>query len=159
MFNPWVRKILWRRAWQPTPVFLPGESHGQRSLAGHSSWACKNETQLEWLSTHIYLHSILSIGSYQICAFLGFFFFILCLCILLPMFLKIRFNFMQSNSSVIYFMKCTFDIVAKKSLFNSGHRDFLHTKWWWWNGETELFYTTCGNDNCYNLFWKYFGSI
>ena len=33
-FAPWVRKIPWRRAWQPTPVFLPGESHGQRSLAG-----------------------------------------------------------------------------------------------------------------------------
>ena len=31
---PWVRKIPWRRAWQPTPVFLPGESHGQRSLVG-----------------------------------------------------------------------------------------------------------------------------
>ena len=31
-FNPWIRKILWRRAWQLTPVFLPGESHGQRSL-------------------------------------------------------------------------------------------------------------------------------
>ena len=31
-FDPWVRKIPWRRAWQPTPVFLPGESHGQRSL-------------------------------------------------------------------------------------------------------------------------------
>ena len=35
-FNPWAGKILWRRAWQPTPVFLPGESHGQRSLAGYS---------------------------------------------------------------------------------------------------------------------------
>ena len=33
-FDPWVRKIPWRRAWQPTPVFLSGESHGQRSLAG-----------------------------------------------------------------------------------------------------------------------------
>ena len=32
-FDPWVRKIPWRRVWQPTPVFLPGESHGQRSLA------------------------------------------------------------------------------------------------------------------------------
>ena len=30
-FNPWVRKIPWRRAWQLTPVFLPGESYGQRS--------------------------------------------------------------------------------------------------------------------------------
>ena len=35
-FHPWVGKILWRRAWQPTPVFLAGESHGQRSLAGYS---------------------------------------------------------------------------------------------------------------------------
>ena len=34
--DPWVGKILWRRTWQPTPVFLPGESHGQRSLAGNS---------------------------------------------------------------------------------------------------------------------------
>ena len=36
-FNPWVGKIPWRRAWQPTPVFLPGESHEQRSLAGYNS--------------------------------------------------------------------------------------------------------------------------
>ena len=33
-FNPWVRKIPWRRKWQPTPVFLSGKCHGQRSLAG-----------------------------------------------------------------------------------------------------------------------------
>ena len=35
-FDPWVGNMPWRRAWQPTPVFLPGESHGQRSLAGYS---------------------------------------------------------------------------------------------------------------------------
>ena len=35
-FNPWVEKIFWRKAQQPTPVFLPGESHGQRSLSGYS---------------------------------------------------------------------------------------------------------------------------
>ena len=40
-FDPWVRKILWRRAWQPTLVFLPGESHGQRSLVGYSPWGHK----------------------------------------------------------------------------------------------------------------------
>ena len=34
-FDPWVRKIPWRRPWQPTPVFLLGESHAQRSLAGY----------------------------------------------------------------------------------------------------------------------------
>ena len=36
-FHPWVGKMPWRRAWQPTPVFLPGEPHGQTSLAGYSS--------------------------------------------------------------------------------------------------------------------------
>jgi len=35
VFNFWVRKIPWRRGWQPTPVFLPGDSHGQRSLMGY----------------------------------------------------------------------------------------------------------------------------
>ena len=34
-FDPWVMKIPWRRAWQPTPVFLSREPHGQRSLAGY----------------------------------------------------------------------------------------------------------------------------
>ena len=36
-FNPWVGKIPWRRKWQPTPVFLPGKFHGQRSLMGYKS--------------------------------------------------------------------------------------------------------------------------
>ena len=40
-FDPWVRKIPWRREWQPSPVFLPGESHGQRSLVGHRPWGLK----------------------------------------------------------------------------------------------------------------------
>ena len=39
--DPWVGKILWRRKWQPTPVFLPGKSHGQRILAGYSPWGHK----------------------------------------------------------------------------------------------------------------------
>ena len=40
-FDPWVGKILWRRKWQPTPVFLPGKFHGQRSLVGYSPSGCK----------------------------------------------------------------------------------------------------------------------
>ena len=40
-FDPWVRKIPWRRKWQPTPVFLPRQFRGQRSLAGYSPWGCK----------------------------------------------------------------------------------------------------------------------
>ena len=46
-FDPWVRKTLWRRKWQLTPVFLPGESHGQRSLAGYSPWGCKESDMTE----------------------------------------------------------------------------------------------------------------
>ena len=48
-FNPWVRKISWRRAWLLTPVLLPGESHGQRSLAGYSPWGHKEWNTTEWL--------------------------------------------------------------------------------------------------------------
>ena len=40
-FDPWVRKVPWRRKWQPTPVFLPGKPHGQRSLVGYSPWGRK----------------------------------------------------------------------------------------------------------------------
>ena len=50
-FNPWFGKIPWRRAWQPTPVLLPGESHGQRSLAGYSPWVHKESGTTEGLST------------------------------------------------------------------------------------------------------------
>ena len=48
----WVRKIPWRRKWQPTPVFLPGESHGQRSLVGYSLWGLKESDTTEQLSAH-----------------------------------------------------------------------------------------------------------
>ena len=69
-FNPWVRKLPWRRKWQHTPVFLPGESHGQRSLAGYSpqggkrvrhdwvteyacyyqstGWECRTHKRVDW---------------------------------------------------------------------------------------------------------------
>ena len=40
MWETWARSLAWSRAWQPTPVFLPGAPHGQRSLAGYSPWGC-----------------------------------------------------------------------------------------------------------------------
>ena len=49
-FAPWVRKILWRRKWQPTPVFLPGEFHGQRSLPGCSPWG--HRVRHNWVTEH-----------------------------------------------------------------------------------------------------------
>ena len=55
--NLWVGKILGGRKWQPTPVFLPGKSHGQRILAGHSPWGCKKSNsawEIEHARTHTY---------------------------------------------------------------------------------------------------------
>ena len=49
-FDSWVRKIPWRREWQPTLVFLPGEFHGQRSLAGYSPWGHKESDMTKQLS-------------------------------------------------------------------------------------------------------------
>ena len=47
---------LWRKKWQPTPVFLPGESHGERALVGYSLWGCKESDTTKQL-THIFSHS------------------------------------------------------------------------------------------------------
>ena len=53
-FDSWVGKIPWSRKWQPTPVFLLGNSHGKRSLMGYSPWNHKELDMTEWLSTHTY---------------------------------------------------------------------------------------------------------
>ena len=46
-FNPWIGEIPWRREQQPTPAFLPGESHGHKCLAGYSSWSGKESDMPE----------------------------------------------------------------------------------------------------------------
>ena len=58
-FAPWVGKIPWWREQLPTPVFLPGESHGQRSLAGYSSWGRKELVMSEHLSLSLFQYSCL----------------------------------------------------------------------------------------------------
>ena len=50
--NPWVGKTPRRRKWQPTPVLLPGKSHGQRSLVGSSAWGRRESDRNKWLSAH-----------------------------------------------------------------------------------------------------------
>ena len=50
IFNRWVREISWKREWLLTPVFLPGEFHGQRRLAGYSPWSLKELDTTEWLT-------------------------------------------------------------------------------------------------------------
>ena len=51
-FYPLAGKIPWKRKWHPTPVFLPGKFHDQRSLVGYSPWGCKDSGTTEHLSTH-----------------------------------------------------------------------------------------------------------
>ena len=51
-FKPWVRKIPWRRKWQPAPVFLPEKSHGQTDLEGYSPWGRKESDMTERLNHH-----------------------------------------------------------------------------------------------------------
>ena len=46
-FDPWIREILWRKKWQPPPIFLPREPHEQRSLVGFSSWGHKESDMSE----------------------------------------------------------------------------------------------------------------
>ena len=75
--SPWVRKIPWRRKWQPTPEFLPRESHGWRSLAVYSLWGCKELDTAEQLHQQIlpvYTTSILLSDSHQTTKLLYFYF-------------------------------------------------------------------------------------
>ena len=62
-FIPWVKKISWRRKWQPTPGFLPGKSHGWWNLVGYSPWGHKESDMTERLHfhfSHIYNGLLLS---------------------------------------------------------------------------------------------------
>ena len=68
-FDPWVRKIPWRREWQPSPVFLSGEFYGQRSLAGYSPWGCKGSDMTEWLILLYYFHVVHMTHSFFKCLF------------------------------------------------------------------------------------------
>ena len=57
-FNTWVGKISWRRKWQTAPVFLPGKSHGQRSLVGYNPQYYKELDRTELLRVHAYFIKI-----------------------------------------------------------------------------------------------------
>ena len=63
MFNPWVGKIPWRKEWLPTPVYLLGEFHGQRNVAGYSPWGCTELHMTEELTLiHSFIWELLAIA-------------------------------------------------------------------------------------------------
>ena len=75
-FDPWVVKIPWRRAWPPTPVFLPGEYRGLRSLTSYHLWCRRVRQDWSWLSmhahtTHIYFLKFSNFLFYCIFSFLS----------------------------------------------------------------------------------------
>ena len=61
-FDPWVGKLPWKKKWQPTPVLLPGESHGQWSLVGYSPWGCKELDKTERLNNSTQYRMVLAGG-------------------------------------------------------------------------------------------------
>ena len=68
-FNPWLGKTPWRKKWQPAPVFLPGESHGQKSLVAYSSsWDCKESDMTEWLNTHAHVDTCICMAESLCCS-------------------------------------------------------------------------------------------
>ena len=70
-FDPWVREISWRREWQSTLVFLPGESHGQRSLVDYRPWDCK-ESGIVTLCPEMRMQMALQFGRAKIMHVFGF---------------------------------------------------------------------------------------
>ena len=77
-FHPWIRKIPWKRKWQPIPVFLPEKSDGQRSLAGYSPWDSKrvghdlvNKQYLKWLANKDLLYSTGDSAQCHVAAWMG----------------------------------------------------------------------------------------
>ena len=76
-FDPWVRKMPRRREWQPTPAFLLGEFHGQRTLVGHSPWGHKESDTTELLSTQAHMQ----LGFLLRTSHLGILCLLLCVCV------------------------------------------------------------------------------
>ena len=111
-FKPWVRKILWRTAQQPTPVFLPGESHGQ-ILAGYSLQGCKELDTTE-VTQHTCMHSILKFYNINIHSSIGYGFkhFIIHQNKYIEHFKKQKFNTVDNMSGIFEIL-----IIPKEKIF------------------------------------------
>ena len=61
-FDPWVGKFPWSSKWQPTPLFLPEKSRGQRSLVGYSPWGCKRVNMTQWQNNSNHHHCMVLVS-------------------------------------------------------------------------------------------------
>ena len=85
-FSPWVKKIPWRRKWQPTPVLLPGKLHGWRNLVGYSLWGCKELDTTKQLRFH-------------------FLFMCVCVCVCVCVDIYIYIVYLQKHRTVLFFIR------------------------------------------------------
>ena len=124
-FDPWIRKILWSRAWQPTPVFLPGESHGQRNLIGpwsprvrmteatqHAFMVSQNIQRRAYLTQTLNKNRIPTCGKCCWCSlkipWSYFYYFLGCFCQCLTLtdnFWRISFILWNSSLTVLWFSR------------------------------------------------------
>ena len=77
-FDPQVRKIPWMRAWQPTPVFLPGDCHGQRILEGYSQWVHKESDTTKATTNQLYYYHFITRQRWTFLLFYSVVFLTLC---------------------------------------------------------------------------------
>ena len=106
--------MFWRRKWQPTPVFLPGEFHGQRSLAGYSPWGHKESDTTEHLT-----HTYVVFTSFMCCFLIDLFMVMQCPLSLVTVFvLKHIFNFLISTcmENLFSFLHFQFECVFRSEL-------------------------------------------
>ena len=113
-FNPWVRKIPWRRKWQPAQVFFPGKLQRQSSLAGYSPWGSKESDTTKHRCTHkicIHIHTYL--------------YTYICVCVYIYIYiyiykpiisLKLDYFLQTENIHVIRILICLSDILDKHPL-------------------------------------------
>ena len=111
----WVRKIPWRREWQPSSVLLPGKSHGQRSLAGSRPWDGKGSDTTEWLIQYLIQAELIKVSVFLL---VHLHFLKLCIhyfndCLWISCYLTIR----HQNDSAGCFQRVSFPIIQWLAVF------------------------------------------
>ena len=161
-FYPWVGKIHWRREWLPTPLFLPGEFHGQKSLAAYSPWG--HRVGHDWVTnTFTSLTKSPQVLNLDLCEFKKKYIPVICdqfsvlgLPGILVLFLHLRKSFKKTNKEIFHLMTlppnkatcfCRYFLFQPSFLLENGHIIYDQPKLWM----QSQFYKKAGilNPFCY----------
>ena len=138
-FDPWVGKILWRRKWQPTPIFLSGEPHGQRSLVGYSLQGCKEMDTTEVAKQHVHCSSPHAVSGD-------------CLLVLFILQLIPLGNILCTDSLIKVYSQHlhTSWFIMKRKRFSINPCQSSWKRWtssgWIWDSSVKLFFTWCSSN-------------